>query len=286
MPRFRLGPHERNAVTGAFDSPPAGTDFHHQQPAGIEMSAGFPEDPAHEVETVLSARERDARLVAVFPRQAAHAVGSDVWRIADDQIVTPAFERAEKVGCDEPHAPGEVVAADVAPRDGQRRARDVRGVHARPGKTPRKEDGKAAGPGAQVKRRFDGAGIPDPGREALAQQLRDMRARHDHALVHVESVLSQPRFAHKVRGRFAFRDATLDELQGGGSLGWGRSDARSQAIRCHLQDARDQEGCLLRAARGAVAVHEARGGKAPCAVAHEFGDILETERGANPGRPD
>jgi hypothetical protein len=52
-------------------------------------------------------------------------------------------------------------------------------------------------------------GIVDPGREAVFQQLGEVGARHDDALIDVETVGAEPGFLHQVGGGQAMHHALL-----------------------------------------------------------------------------
>jgi len=65
----------------------ASTDFDYQQAPRIEVAAGGREYVPHHIETVLTAGERDARLVPVLARQSPHAARRHVRRIAHDKVV-------------------------------------------------------------------------------------------------------------------------------------------------------------------------------------------------------
>jgi len=65
----------------------ASADLDYQQAPRIEVAAGGREYVPRHIEAVLTAGERDARLVAVLARQSPHAARRHVRRIADDKIV-------------------------------------------------------------------------------------------------------------------------------------------------------------------------------------------------------
>jgi len=75
----------------------------------------------------------------------------------------------------------------------------------------RQEDGQAAGAGADVDRGMDGLGIVHPGRQLFAQQFRNERSRHDHALVHVEAEIAEPGLVRQVGCRHALFYAAFDD---------------------------------------------------------------------------
>src|SRR5262245_20490518 len=107
MAANRVRPDEFDIRKSALDTPPAGADLHYQQPTGIQMRSSTPQYLSHEPESVGAARQGDARLVAVLPRQAPHARGGDVRRVADDEIVAAPGQGREHVGSDEPDAAAE-----------------------------------------------------------------------------------------------------------------------------------------------------------------------------------
>ena len=86
-----------------------------------------------------------------------------------------------------------------------------------------------------------GAGVRNPRREPVGQQLGDERARNDHALVDIEAEFAEPRLVREVGRGDALVDAALDHLQ-------------------HLARARRASGARRETARGGRAAGAACAG--------------------------
>src|SRR5882672_10504540 len=97
-----------------------------------------------------------------------------------------AFQRGEQIGAEQANPASQTVLENVSPGDDQRGGRDIRGVDAGAPKCARSENGEAAGAGAQVEHAPRRPAQPRP--QAIAEQLREMRARHDDATVDIERV--------------------------------------------------------------------------------------------------
>jgi hypothetical protein len=80
-------------------------------------------------------------------------------------------------------------------------------------RAPRGSPGSRSG--AQVEDGSHRVGIVDPGRQLLAQQFGDERARNDHPWVDIETIFAQPGLVGQVGDRQPFADAALDEAQHG-----------------------------------------------------------------------
>jgi len=106
-----------------------------------------PHDPPHEIESVVAAGEREARLVAVLARQTAHCGCRDIGRVADDQVVGLPVQAREQVGLDQVDAAAKPVGRDVHAGNRECRGRDVGGVDARAWKSPSKHYRETARPG-------------------------------------------------------------------------------------------------------------------------------------------
>jgi hypothetical protein len=170
----------------------------HQQAARREMRGGSGEYAPHQVDAVLTACEREGRLVPVFARQPAHCGGRHVRRIRHDEVVAPAGQRREQVRGDQAHPPPQAVIGHIDPRDLKGVGRDVRGVDQRLRETQRQQHCKTSRSRAQIEGGRDSGGIGIPGREIVAQQLGDKRARNDRAPVDAETVLAEPGFSRQV----------------------------------------------------------------------------------------
>ena len=149
----------------------------------------------------------------IFARKRAHSAGADVWRVGDDQVVARARQRRKQVGPQCAYAALQAVGCNIVPGNGQRVPVDIDGVDARRAKRLGEQDGEAAGAGAQIERAANTVAGGEPGHEPFAQQLGDERARHDHALVDIKTVIAEPRFPREVGGRNAAADALVDQAQ-------------------------------------------------------------------------
>ncbi len=105
------------------------------------------------------------------------------------------------------------MVTQVTPRNGQSGRRNVCGVDPRIGKHMRRQDGEAPGTRAEIKHRPYVVAFGHPWRETVPKQGGDVRAWHDHALVHVKRQIAEPRFARQVSGRFALPNALLEQSE-------------------------------------------------------------------------
>jgi hypothetical protein len=101
------------------------SDFHHQPAVGFEVVGRFVHDAPHEVQPVVAAGERNARLAAIFRGQRAHRFFCDVRRIGYDEIVAPSFDTLVQVRSHEIDTFAECVVRNVAACDGKRVARHI-----------------------------------------------------------------------------------------------------------------------------------------------------------------
>ena len=114
------------------------------------------------------------------------------------------------IGSQNAHSLPEPETAHVAPRDGKRPGRDVDRVHARPRKGPRAGERDRARPRAHIEYAANAA-TRDPWRETRSDQLRDGRARHEHALVDIQLQTREERTVRQVSERHAPLDALLKQ---------------------------------------------------------------------------
>ena len=115
------------------------------------------------------------------------------------------------------------------------------------------EYGEAAGAGAQVEHSCGAAACE----KRLAQQLGDVRARHDDTLIDIEGLPGEPRFLQQVGDGDALRDAPLGQpLDALGVLGV----TAQIGIERQPKPTQDQPGRLVAGVVGALAVEE-RGGR-------------------------
>src|SRR5467141_893468 len=101
-----------------------------------------------------------------------------------------AFQRGEQIGAEQANPASQMVFENVSPGDDKRSGRNICGINSGARKRAGSENGEAAGAGAQVEhapRR-----PAQPGLQAIAEKLRDRRARHDDATVDVERDSSEP----------------------------------------------------------------------------------------------
>ena len=161
------------------------------------------DQPAHEIETVAAARERELRLMAILGREAPH-LGARARRADCRGSGRSALaERVEQIGAHETDAAAQPVRHHVAARHRERGRRESDASRARPGRRwPRGSRGNP-------NRCRDRAPAADPLPAAMATGRRAAVRRcaiaDDHAPVDVETSVLQPRFAQEVRQRFARR---------------------------------------------------------------------------------
>jgi hypothetical protein len=184
-------------------------DFDHEHAAGLEMRGRFGKDAPHEIETVTAAGERERGFFPVLHRQPPHHRIAHVGRIGDDEVVAARSQFRVQIALLKRDAAAEAVVANVSARDLQCVIRNIGRVHFRARERQREQDGEAARARAQVERAPHAGG--GPRREVLAQQLGDVRPRHDDTLVDVEAVLAEPRFVREIRGGLAGTDALFDQ---------------------------------------------------------------------------
>ncbi|OGA65592.1 MAG: hypothetical protein A3G83_12595 [Betaproteobacteria bacterium RIFCSPLOWO2_12_FULL_68_20] len=223
------------------------------------MRARPREDAPHERQAVASAGERQTRLVTVLVRQRTHGRGGHVGRVADDQVVAPAAQRAEQVRAHEANAPPETMARDIAPRDRERGRGNVGRVDAHARQGAREQHGEAAGPRAQVERLARLARQPWP--QPLGQQLGDERARDDGALIDVERTAAEPGFVQQIRDRHPLADPPLHQRRDAAALRrtGGRIEVRAER---KSEPPQNEKRGFVAWIAGAVAVVERRGAQA------------------------
>jgi hypothetical protein len=98
------------------------SDFHDQQTIVCKVAWCVGDDPAHEIEPVSAAGEREGRFRSVFGRQLAHRSGGDVRRIRKNQVIAAIGEIVEQVGLYEIDTPLQPIVREVALRDLECRA--------------------------------------------------------------------------------------------------------------------------------------------------------------------
>jgi len=264
-------PDERHQRPGFLHRIAPGADFDHQQAPRTEVPAGGAQYAPHQIETVPAAGEGCARLVPVLARQPPYAARRHVRRIADNEVVLFSAQCGKQVRFDEPDPIAQSIALPVDFRHGQRSRRDIGGVYTRAGKAMGEKNREATGPGAQVERRLDGGGTGNPRGKALAQQRGDVRARHDDALVHVETKIAEPGLAGQVGRGLAAVDAALEQSQHAPRVA--RADRsleeRRPGIRGQAQCVQREICGFVAGVAGAVAENETRRAKAAGSEAHK-----------------
>ena len=133
-----------------------------------------------------------------------------VRRIRHDDIVGCAAERAEVVGPEQPHAPRRRMATHVAARHARAPPRRCRAHPRAPRAGSRAGDRDAAGAGADIEHAPHAARV-DPGREAPLDQLRERRARDQHARIDVQPQAGEPGDPGEVGRRDALADAPREQ---------------------------------------------------------------------------
>ena len=122
-------------------------DFDGEEAAVLEEGGRVCHEAAVEVEAVLAAGERGARLFEPdFGREGGDVAVRDVGRVGEDGVVALARERREQVAGVEGDAVRDFERGGVFLSDGARGRADVDGVGLRLGQEM--EDGKADGTGA------------------------------------------------------------------------------------------------------------------------------------------
>ena len=134
----------------------------------------------------------------VFRRQCGDRFGIYVGRVRDDQVELATSQLGEGVGLDQFDAVSQVVIGDVALGDGESVVGEVNGGDFGIREGEGAQDGQAAGAGAQVEGGFDGPRVVDPRRQLLVEQFGDEGARHDDAVVDVETMFAEPGFVGQV----------------------------------------------------------------------------------------
>lgn len=220
------------------------TDLHEQDSPRPEKVACSEEDPAHEMQAVIPAGQREPGLMPVFGWQSSHGSGVDIRRIGNDEVVAFVRQPAEQVGPGELHTPAEAVSADIAACDRECGARDVGCVYRSSRELKREHNGEAAGTGAQLKHAAHSRWAGDPRVQPVKQQLGQVGARNDRAPVDVEAAVSQPGFLDQIGKRLAGAYARFDQSRRPASLEAGKLvGGRPREIRMgKAQNMREEPG--------------------------------------------
>jgi len=194
------------------------SDFDDQKASAGEVAWRLCEDAAHQIQPVAPAGKRESRLAPVFPRKSPHRSFSHVRGIAQDQVVAAAGERSKEIRLDELYATLQPIRRDVAPCHIERWAGNVDRVDVCTPEFERGENCQATGAGAQIEDASDRRLGSKPGREPLAEQFRDVRARNDHSLIDIEPMFAKPGFVREIGGGFSRPYAFFDERPRGAHL--------------------------------------------------------------------
>jgi len=233
-------------------------DLDHKEPPGSQKARSVPKDPAREAQAVAAACEGETGFVPVFGRELSQCRGVDVRGIGDDKVEFFRREPRKQVRVDKLDASLKPVAADVSARHRDRGARNVGRAHQRAWKRKRDQDRKAPGPGAQIERPPHPRGACDPGGQALAQQLGQVRARHDRTLIDVEATISQPGFLDQIGKGPSSAHALFDQLRCDAALDAREfvGEVRRELVVSDPQNVREEpSGFLSRAVRAVPKAH-------------------------------
>ena len=242
------------------------------------MPAGLFDDAGDDVDAVAAAVERERRLVAAFRRQRRHALGVDIGRIGDDEVVALVRDRREEIAAQEGDALAEPVLAHIARRDFEGIRRNIDGIDGGVGKAHRGEHGERARSGAEIEHARDlvrvlpGKAVVAAGKSVAGDELAEIGTRHDHPLVDVKRDAGGIDASEEIGGRLAGRDPRFDEGEDARALGRGDPRRRKpfEPIGRQVQRFADDEGRLGHRIGGAVGEHELRFGKARHRIAHEI----------------
>jgi hypothetical protein len=149
------------------------TGLDHEQAAGLEVTAGGVDDPAHQGEAIGASRQRRNRFDLILGRQSTHHRGADVGGIRDDQVVVLRVQRSVEVRSDQTDACAQPVQIYIDPCYGKRIRRIVHCVDPGARECACKQNGEAPRARAQVKHPADAPAIAYPGCEAVVQEFRD-----------------------------------------------------------------------------------------------------------------
>eukprot|EP00913_Durusdinium_trenchii_P021284 g19997.t1 len=265
----------------------ARSDLADHAAARIEVIGSLGEDGAHEVEPVLPSVMGHGGLGPVLGREDCHRLVIDIGGIGDDEVEGLARQRCEEIPLVKIDLGSYLMFGDIDRRHLQRIGRQVNRVYHRMGEEFGGQHRKASRTGADVGGAFDGHGIRQEGgsmgAQILAEQdLADMRAGHDHPLVHVKADALDIGMARQIGGWLAGGDAGLDPL--GEQTAFGRQQPgiqeRIQRIDRQVERIEQEKGRVVARGGGSMAIAEiggveARDGIAPIiAQRHQFFDDL------------
>ena len=172
--------------------------------------------------------ERQCGFGPEFRRQLGHAVGIDIGRVAQNQVVR-ATVVGQAVALVQDDALVQTMAFHIDAGHFQRLGTDVRGLHHDIGVNQRGQHGQAAVAGAEVQ--YPVGGLVEPVIQvAFDQHLGNQRARHNGALIHVKRHALQPGFMGQVGGGFAGLDAGFQKRVDFGLLGGGHQPHNGRTV--------------------------------------------------------
>jgi len=153
----------------------------------------------------------------IFGRQSGHGLRIDIRRIGENEIVAALAERREEIALKQFDPRLEIGFLHIAARHFNGIGRQIDGIDLRIGKSLRRQNGEAAGAGAQIQHAADIVGIADQGalaatEQAGEQKIADEGARHDHALVDIKGHAADIGFVEQIGRRLARRNTSIDQI--------------------------------------------------------------------------
>src|SRR5262245_6335137 len=163
---FALGilgiePEQRQLRKGGLEIVAAAADFAEQSALRRKVRLGLGQDAPDDVEPVGATVEGERRFNPAFGRQAGHALGIDIGRVGDDEIVALVAKRREEIATVQRDAIVKGVIRNIAGSYSERIFGNVDGVDRGMGEMAGGEDRKAAAAGAEVEHACDIGGIAD-----------------------------------------------------------------------------------------------------------------------------
>lgn len=204
-------PHERQRRKRFFHALAVVPHFDYEQATFVQVCLGVHEDLSHEIEPIVSARERERRLAPVLSGKLSHDGLANVGRVRDDEIVATAGKLRIKIRSNDANSGGELVIIDITSCNFERIRRNVGRVDSRALEGLGEDDCEAAGARAKVQYVLYAQGIVQPRPQVFAQELRDIRSRNDHALVDVKTIIAEPGFMREISGGLARANPLVDQ---------------------------------------------------------------------------
>ena len=167
----------------------------------LQPRARLSEQRADDVEAVTTTVERHAWLLLELRRQRIAVRARLVGRVAQDHVILHRRHRVEHVAPVQRHAFAEAVRLDVDRRHFERGRREIDGVHRRLRKMLRQQNREATRARTDIDDPGDFLRIGQPPVELLGDDFQKIRARDDHAFIHVKTMFAQPRLAREIRRR-------------------------------------------------------------------------------------